>query len=122
MQLSDPFPVEDLPRPVRETILAEFAGRQPTVMEVASIPDAHWLKLPAMGPTRLAQLRSLTQGICDQLQPPALTGMSVEELLAQHHQLVAQQDLLKEQLRELRDKHRATKAELWMRGIVLQAE
>jgi hypothetical protein len=122
MQLSDPFPVEDLPRLVKETILAEFQGRAPTVHEVASVPDAHWLKLPAMGPARLAHLRSLMQGICQQLQPSALTGMTVEELLAQHQEFVTQQDLLKGQLRELRDKLRANRAELWMRGIVPRAE
>ncbi len=122
MQLSDPFPLTSLPGPVKETIIAEFQGRHPTILEVASIPDAHWLKLPAMGPTRLARLRSLMQGICDQLQPSALTKMTVEELLAQHHQLVTEQDLLKGQLREIRDKLRATKAELWMRGIVPLAE
>src|SRR5215213_5032093 len=104
MQLSDPFPVETLPRPVKETIFTEFQGRHPTVLEVASVPDVHWLKLPAMGPARLAHLRSLTQGLCEQLQPSALTRMTVDELLAQHHQLATRQDLLKEQLRGLRDK------------------
>jgi hypothetical protein len=44
--------------------------------------------------------------------------MTVEDLLAQHHHLVAKQDLLKGQLRKLRDKLRANRAELWMRGIV----
>jgi hypothetical protein len=122
MQLSDPFPVECLSRLVKETVLTEFQGRHPTVLEVASIPDAHWLKLPAMGPTRLAHLRSLMQGIRDQLQPPALTQMTVEDLLAKHHQFLAEQDLLKGQLRELRDKFRANRAELWMRGIVPRAE
>jgi hypothetical protein len=121
MQLSDPFPVEDLPRLVKETILAEFQGRHPTVHDVASVPDAHWLKLPAIGPARLARLRSLMQGFCEQLHPSAMTRMTVEDLLAQHHQLVTEHDLLKGQLRELRDKLRATKAELWMRGIVLRA-
>ena len=118
MQLSDPFPVEYLPRLVRKTILAEFQGRHPTVHEVASVPDAHWLKLPAMGPARLAGLRALIQEICDQVQPSPLTRMTVGELLAQHHQLVTQRDLLRRKLRELRDKLRANRAELWMRGIV----
>ena len=122
MQLSDPFPVEELPKLVKETILAEFQGRQPTVLEVASVPDAHWLTLPAMGPARLAHLRSLVQGICDQLQPSAQTRRTLDELLAQHHQLVTEQDLLKRQLRELSDHLRANRAELRMRGIVSRAE
>lgn len=122
MQLSDPFPVGNLPRPVRETIFTEFQGRHPTVLEVASVPDAHWLKLPAMGPARLAHLRSLTEPLCEQLQPSPLTRMTVGDLLAQHHQLATQHDLLQEQLRELRDKLRANEAELWMRGIGTRAE
>jgi hypothetical protein len=119
MELSDPFPVEFLSNTVKVTILNEFQGRHPTVLEVASVPDAHWLKLPAMGPVRLARLRSLTDGICNQLQPSALTRMSAKELLAQHQELVTQQDLLQENLRDLRDKARANKAELWRRGVSL---
>jgi hypothetical protein len=122
MQLSDPFPLTSLPVPVKETIIAEFQGRHPSILEVASIPDAHWLKLPAMGPGRLVQLRSLTQRIFDQVQPPALTRMTVAELLAQHHQLITEQDQLHTQLRYLRDKLRATKAELRMRGAFVEEE
>jgi hypothetical protein len=122
MQLSDPFPVKTLPRPVKETIFTEFQGRHPTVLEVASVPDAHWLKLPAMGPARLARLRSLTAQICEQLQPSPLTRMTVEDLLAQYHQLATQHDLLQGKLRDLRDKLRANEAELWMRGIGTRAE
>jgi hypothetical protein len=118
MQLSDPFPVEDLPRPFKETMLADFQGRQPTVLEVASVPDAHWLTLPAMGPARLAYLRSLTQEICKQLQPPALTRMTATQLQARYDRLLARKDQLHTKLRETRDQLRATKAELWMRGIV----
>jgi hypothetical protein len=121
MQLSDPFPVEDLPRLVKETILAEFQGRHPTIHDVASVPDAHWLTLPAMGPARLAHLRSLMREVHEQLQSSALTGMTIEELLAQHQEFVIQHDLLKGQLRELQDKLRANRAELWMRGIAPRA-
>jgi hypothetical protein len=122
MQLSDLFPVEDLPRPVKETILAEFQGRHPTVQEVASVPDAHWLKLPAIGPTRLARLRSLTEEICEQVQPPVLAGMTVIQLLKRHDRLRARQEQLQANLREVRDQLRASKAELWMRGIAARAE
>ncbi|MFC1455731.1 hypothetical protein ACETIH_03150 [Microvirga arabica] len=115
MQASDPFPVEYLPRPVKETILAEFQGRHPTIHEVASVPDAHWLTLPAIGPTRLARLRSLMVGICDQLEPPALTRMTATQLQARYHRLQTK-------LKKTRDQLRATKAELWMRGIVLGTE
>jgi hypothetical protein len=122
MQSSDPFPVEHLPRLVKETILAEFQGRHPTVHEVASVPDAHWLKLPAMGPTRLARLRTLTEEICEQVQPPALAGMTVSQLLKRHDRLRARQEQLQDNLRHNRDQLRATKAELGRRGVATLSE
>jgi hypothetical protein len=122
MQLSDPFPVDYLPIPVKEALLNEFQGRHPSLLEVASVPDAHWLTLPAIGPVRLARLRSLAEASCDQLQPSTLTRMTVEELLVQHQELITEQDLLQQKLRELRDKLRASRAELWMRSIVPRVE
>jgi hypothetical protein len=122
MQLLDLFPVEHLPKPVIQTILTEFQGRHPTVLEVASVPDAHWLTLPAMGPARLACIRSLTKEIYEPVQPSTMTRMTVDELLSQHQELVTQQDLLQEKLRDLRDKLRANKAELRMRGVAPRSE
>ncbi|MGF9765104.1 hypothetical protein AAII07_59685 [Microvirga sp. 0TCS3.31] len=122
MQASDPFPVECLPRLVKETILAEFQGRHPTVHEVASVPDAHWLKLPAMGPARLARLRSLTEEICAQVQPPVLARMTKIQLLKRQDRLLTRQEQLQANLRHNRDQLRATKAELWRRGVAAQSE
>jgi hypothetical protein len=44
--------------------------------------------------------------------------MTVEELLAQHQELITEQDLLQQKLRELLDKLRATRTELWIRNVV----
>jgi hypothetical protein len=122
MQLSDPFPVDCLPNPVKEAILNEFQGRHPSLLEVTNVSDAHWLTLPAIGPVRLARLRSLAEAFCDQLQPSTLTRMTVEELLAQHQELITEQDLLQQKLRELLDKLRATRTELWIRNVVPRVE
>jgi hypothetical protein len=88
MQLSDPLPVEDLARSFEEIILPEVHGRHTTGLEIANVADPHWSDLPTIGPARLARLRSLAEGIYGQLQPSALIGMIVEELLAQSQKLV----------------------------------
>jgi hypothetical protein len=75
-----------------------------------------------MGPTRLARLRVLAEGMCDRDQPSALTTMTVAELLTQYDQLTVQQDGLQSKLREIRDELWTTKVELWTRGIVPHAE
>jgi hypothetical protein len=122
MQLDDPFPVERLPKRVQESILDEFRGHHPTALEIARVPDAHWLTLPGMGPTTLARLRSLTEEVCEQVQPSALTKLTADLLLQRYEDLLAQRDQLQAKLREIRDQLRASKAELWMRGIATQAE
>ena len=122
MQLDDPFPVERLPKRVQETILDEFRGRPPTALEVARVPDTHWLTLPGMGPMTLARLRSLTEEIGEQVGPSTLAGLTVDHLLQRHEHLLAQKDQLQARLREIRDQLRASKAELWMRGIAARAE
>ena len=122
MQLSDPFPMERLPKLVQQAIQTEFQGRPPTVQEIVQALDAHWLTLPSMGPTRLARLRALAEGMCDRDQPSALTTMTVAELLTQYDQLTVQQDGLQSKLSEIRDELWTTKVELWTRGIVPHAE
>jgi hypothetical protein len=59
MQLDDPFPLDELSQPVRTAILGEFQGRHPTVRQVFSIPDWHWLRVPGIGPGTLMKLRHL---------------------------------------------------------------
>jgi hypothetical protein len=122
MQLSAPFPVERLPKRVQDSILDEFQGRHPTALEVARVPGAHWLTLPGMGPTTLAQLRSLAEEMCEQVQPSGLAKLTVDHLVKRHEHLLSQRDQLQAKLREIRDQLRASKAELWMRGVDARAE
>jgi hypothetical protein len=122
MQLSDPYPVERLPKLVQQAILTEFQGRHPTVLEIAPVLDAQWLTLPGMGPTRLARLRVLAEGMREQVQPSALTRMTVVQLLARYDRLMVRQDMPQAKLKKILDELWATKVELWVRGIVPHAE
>jgi hypothetical protein len=122
MQLSDPFPIERLPKLVQQAIQTEFQGRPPTVQEIVQALDTQWLTLPGMGPTRLARLRALAEGMCDRDQPSALTTMTVAELLTRYDRLTVRQDGLQTELREIRDELWTAKIELWTRGIVPHAE
>jgi hypothetical protein len=118
MRLDDPFPVEEFPRRSGEAILAEFRGRRPSVREVVSIPDTRWLGVPDIGPATLAKLRRLTRGMRRKLQVPSLAGLTDTELAAERELL---QDELKRMLVEInrvRDKLKANRAELRLRGIV----
>jgi hypothetical protein len=86
MQLSDPFPAEELPSSFTEAISAEFRGYHPAVLEGASTSDAFWLELRSIKSERPAWLRSLTEGICSHLQSSALIRITLEEVLVQRHQ------------------------------------
>lgn len=121
MQLSDPFPIERLPKLVRQAIQTEFQGRLPTVQEIIQALT-QWLTLPGMGPTRLARLRALAEDMCDRDQPSALTTMTVAELLTRYDQLTVRQDGLQTNLREIQDELWTIQIELWTRGIVPRAE
>src|SRR5690348_16039651 len=101
MHLDDPFPVEHLPRRVQESILDEFRGRHPTALEVVRVPDAHWMRLHGIGPTTLARLRSLTEELCGQVQPSALTKLTVSQLLKRHDRLITRREQLQVTLRDI---------------------
>ncbi len=101
MQLSDPFPLERLPKLVQQAIQTKFQGRPPTVQETAQALT-QWLTLPGMGPTRLARLRTLAEGMCDRDQPSALTIMTLAELLTRYDQVMVRQDGLQTRRRESR--------------------
>ncbi|MXQ14036.1 hypothetical protein [Microvirga makkahensis] len=123
MLLSDPFPLDRLPKPVQHAIQTEFQGRSPTLHEIVQILDTQWLTLPGMGPTRLARLRALlaeSMGKQDQLS--GLTRMTVAELLIRYDRLTVQQERLQAKLGKVRGEIWTTKLELWMRGIVPHAE
>jgi hypothetical protein len=112
MHESDLFPIETLPPRIKDAVLAEFHGRCPTVLEVATTPDSHWLTVPNMGRSSLAQLRSATRGVRRKVGIPTLSGLSDAELLAQAQHT-------ERQLRELSSALRSYRTELQMRGITL---
>jgi hypothetical protein len=108
MRLDDPFPLEELPLPAREVVLTEFGGRHPSIREVASIPDTHWLELPGMGPRSLAWMRSLTRGARRKARLPSWAGLTDSELQAEF-------DRLNEQKNDINDQLKAIRAELQLR-------
>jgi hypothetical protein len=112
MREYDPFPIEKLPLRIKQAVLNEFEGRCPTVLEVASTPDSHWLTVPNMGPTSLGQLRSATKGMRRKVGIPTLSEVQDSELLLRTRQLEKQFQCLRNELKT----HRA---ELQMRGISL---
>ena len=112
MRERDLFPVERLPPRVKNAILTEFQGRCPTVLEVANTPDSHWLTVPNMGPSSLAQLRSVTRGVRRQAGIPTLSELSDVELLTKARSLERTRS-------EISGTLKAYRAELQMRGITL---
>lgn len=111
MLLDNPFPLESLPPRIREQILAEFGGRHPTILEVATIPDTHWLELPSFGPKMLARMRSLTRGARRQARVSAQLSMSDAELEAEYERLKGQRKAIDEQIKTVR-------AELLLRRLL----
>jgi hypothetical protein len=106
------FPINRLPPKAREAVLTEFHGCCPTVLEVARLPDTHWLKVPNMGLSSIAKLRSLTFGVCQTTVPATLTGLSDLELLSKSK-------ILRNELRRVQEDLKAHRTELRMRGISL---
>jgi hypothetical protein len=87
MPLDESFPLNLFPSQVRTAILDEFAGRCPSLHEVAEIPDARWLSTPGIGAAVLKKIRALGR---DDASPTC--GMTDAELL---RQLAALQEELK---------------------------
>ncbi|WP_210381520.1 hypothetical protein [Microvirga zambiensis] len=102
MQLDDPFPLEELPVHIRQTILEEFGGRRPSIREVASLPDTHWLQLPHIGPRVLASIRELTRGARRKARLPSLAGMTDAELEAEFDRLSDERRAVDTQLKEVK--------------------
>lgn len=110
MQSNEPFPLELFPPRVRESILAEFQGRHPTILQVAKVSDAQWLGCPMIGPNVLARIRSFTQGLHQRARASTLSAMNDAELLARL-------EFLQEELERIRAEIKAGRTELWTRGI-----
>jgi hypothetical protein len=60
MQVDDLFPLDDVPPRVRKALLAEFAGRRPSIREVHAISDQRWLATPEIGERSLTIIRRIT--------------------------------------------------------------
>jgi hypothetical protein len=112
MHDTDLFPIETLPPRIKTAVLTEFHGRCPTVLEVARTPDSHWLTVPNMGPSSLAQLRSVTRGVRRKVGIPTLSGLSDAELLTQARHI-------ERRLSELSSALKSYRAELQMRGVTV---
>jgi hypothetical protein len=102
LRLDDPFPLEELPARAKQAILTEFGGRHPSIREVASIPDTHWLKQPGMGPRFVAWMRSLTRGARRKARIPSLAGMTDAELQARYDRLSKQKKAIDDQIKAIR--------------------
>ena len=59
MQPQDLLPLEGFRQLAVQSLLEEFGGRHPTLLEISSIPDSHLLKLPGFGPSTIGRIRSL---------------------------------------------------------------
>jgi hypothetical protein len=80
MRESGLFSIETLLSRIKDAVLAEFHGRCPTVREVATTPDSHWLTVPNMGRSSLAQLRSVTKGVRWDPWLAGYSGARIQEL------------------------------------------
>ncbi len=60
MQVDDLFPLDNVPPRVMKAILAEFAGRRPSICEVHAISDQCWLAMPEIGERSLTIIRRIT--------------------------------------------------------------
>ncbi|WP_133239448.1 hypothetical protein [Microvirga sp. KLBC 81] len=115
--MSDPFPLEHLTPRIQETILAEFRGQHPTVLDVLQVPEAEWLKRPSMGPRALAQLRSVIQKVLDQGPNLSESHKTDAYLVSERVRPIAEQKLLRKQLQQVQEALQVNKAELWVRGL-----
>jgi hypothetical protein len=113
------FPVELLGKSAQESLLQEFGGRRPSFAEVASLPDDHLLKLAGFGPSTIQKVRSILQGGTTSVSLTA--DWSEEDLLSERNRLSAKlrdlQDEFKRQEQELKQRLRAIRLELRMRGL-----
>jgi hypothetical protein len=119
----DTFPIDKLGPRVRDTILAEFGGRCPTIHEMAGFTDRDLLKLPGFGPVTLRKLRVLVRSLATGAD--AMAQWSNAKLLSEHHMLLRSlYDLhtdFKQRDDALRGRLDAVRLELRMRGYPLEA-
>ncbi len=105
MNAHAPFPLGCLPPRVRETILVEFKGRHPSLLEVARVPDRHWLASPSIGPGMLTRLRNFTRDL-----KPDTIDWHLGTLT--HNQQLSRQKFLQDKLKRLQREANTVAAEL----------
>jgi hypothetical protein len=118
VQRIGPFPVELLGKSAQENLLNEFGGRRPSMAEVANLREDYLLKLAGFGPSTVQKVRSILQ---DGTTSASFTAAwSDEELLSEQVHLSAKlrdlQDEFKREEQELKQRLRAIRLELRMRG------
>lgn len=95
MSSDDPFPISAFPKPVQDAIFNEFDGRCPSIREIASISENHWMKMPGFGPKTIARLQSLTRNLMR--EPSDLSRLTNNEILSElnciNHEIGKIQDL-----------------------------
>jgi hypothetical protein len=84
----DLLPLRGFRQLARQSMLDEFGGRHPTLIEVSSIPDSHLRKLPGFGPLTILKIRSLTNAISNNRSYK--TRYTHEELLKQIYDVINQ--------------------------------
>ncbi|WP_262299533.1 hypothetical protein [Microvirga sesbaniae] len=94
MSRDELFPLSHFSPRLQSVICGEFAGRCPSLGEVAAIPDARWLSTPAIGPALLRKIRAV--GRCEE-QPAG--PLSDAELLARLAALQEELRLLQQAVR-----------------------
>jgi hypothetical protein len=115
----DLLPLRDFRQLARQSILDEFGGRHPTLIEVSSIPDSKLRKLPGFGPSTILKIRSLTKDIS--ANRSYTTRYNHDELIKQIHDGINQaiqihDDFIRHQT-ELANKMRRILNELRLRDF-----
>ncbi len=116
MTLDDPFPLQLFPRSVRDAIVAEFSGRNPTIRDVLSIPERQWLTVPGIGPITLTKMLRAT-GLPGMRGDRSAARWTDAQLRYKFDRLRFQKMLLRRELEELQPELAVIEEELRQRGI-----
>lgn len=120
MKAHQPFPIDRLPPRARSAILEEFDGRCPSIGEVASVPDAEWLKLPGIGPAVLMTMHRIRYQVSQGAS--ARTRRTDAELLAERDRLQGETSSLRAALHFHEHQLRTITAELRARNLLSHQE
>ncbi|QRM35974.1 hypothetical protein [Microvirga sp. VF16] len=105
MELDDPFPLHLFTKTVRESILDEFSGRNPSARDILSIPEHEWLKVPGMGPKTLTRMYEIIVPSGTRRENGGGNGgerWTDTELRVKFHRLADQHENIQRELAEMR--------------------